>query len=307
MHVLRPAADDDRRISLLLVDLQNSFCTPGFELFVGGRTGNAAVEDTRRLCEFIYRNLGAITRVFATFDSHRPLQIFHPSFWVDREDRHPAPFTLITEEDIERSRWVVTPGVPDALGIVPEQLNLYVRHYVRTLAERGKYDLMIWPYHALLGSPGHSLVSSVHEAVFFHSIARHAQPRIHIKGDAPLTEHYSIFGPEVTVGPDGEPIGAKNVDLIEELLDSEIVVIAGQAKSHCLAWTIDDLLTDIEIRNRRLAEKVYLLGDCTSPVVIPSSVDYTEAADAAFRRFEAGGMNVVRSTDPLHRWPSAGG
>jgi len=29
-------------------------------------------------------------------------------------------------------------------------------------------------------------------------------------------------------------------------------------------------------------EKVYLLEDCTSPVVIPGVIDYTDLADAAF-------------------------
>jgi len=47
------------------------------------------------------------------------------------------------------------------------------------------------------------------------------------------------------------------------------VIIAGQAKSHCVAWTIDDLLEDIIAQDRRLVEKVYLLEDCTSAVVVP--------------------------------------
>jgi nicotinamidase-related amidase len=77
------------------------------------------------------------------------------------------------------------------------------------------------------------------------------------------------------------------------------VIVAGQAKSHCVAWTIDDLLEE----EQRLAEKVYLLEDCSSPVVVPGVVDYTDEADAAFERFAAAGMNVVRSTDPMADWP----
>ena len=83
----------------------------------------------------------------------------------------------------------------------------------------------------------------------------------------------------------------------------DAVVIAGQAKSHCVAWTIDDLLSSHLRAERRLAEKVYLLEDCTSPVVVPGAVDYTEEADAAFERFAAAGMHVVRSTDPIEDWP----
>ena len=81
------------------------------------------------------------------------------------------------------------------------------------------------------------------------------------------------------------------------------LIIAGQAKSHCVAWTIDDLLQDIIAKDRRLVEKVYLLEDCTSPVVVPGIMDYTEQADAAFRSFGEAGMHVVRSADPIEKWP----
>jgi hypothetical protein len=37
--------------------------------------------------------------------------------------------------------------------------------------------------------------------------------------------------------------------------------------------------------------------------VVPGAVDYTDEADAAFTRYEAAGMHVVRSTDPINVWP----
>jgi nicotinamidase-related amidase len=143
----------------------------------------------------------------------------------------------------------------------------------------------------MLGGIGHALVSAIEEAFFFHAIARRAAPAFEVKGFDPLTEHYSVLGPEV--------FGEKNERLIRTLLSFDAVVFAGQAKSHCVAWTIDDLLRHEE----SLAEKVYLLEDCTSPVVVPDVVDYTEEADAAVRRFAEAGMHVVSSTDPLETWP----
>jgi len=104
-------------------------------------------------------------------------------------------------------------------------------------------------------------------------------------------------------GPDGEQIAEKNTKFIQQLLEFDAIVIAGQAKSHCLAWTIDDLLEYLRIKETELAEKVYLLEDCTSPVVIPGALDYTDQADKAFQRFAAAGMHVVRSTDPIDHWP----
>jgi nicotinamidase-related amidase len=301
-HGLSPAAADTFRICLLAVDVQNTFCIPDFELFVAGRSGRGAVEDNRRLCEFVYRNLDEITQIFPSLDTHHAMQVFHAIWLVDEDGNHPAPYTLVSAEDVAVGRWRANPAVADALGKAPDYVARRLADYTRRLAEGGKYDLTIWPYHAMLGGIGHALVSAFEEAVFFHGVARYSNPEFQVKGENPLTEHYSILGPEVTEGPDGEELGRKNVELIEKLVEFDAVVVAGQAKSHCLAWTIDDLLEEEELGNR-LAERTYLLEDCTSPVVVPGVVDYTDEADAAFERYAAAGMHVVRSTEPLSSWP----
>jgi nicotinamidase-related amidase len=302
-HGFRPAAEDTTRIALVAVDVQNTFCTPGFELFVGGRSGTGAVDDNRRLCEFAYRNLDAITEIVPTLDTHQAMQIFHAVYLVDENGRHPDPYTLVSADDVEQGRWRFNPDVGEALEVEPEWGERHLRRYTRALREGGKYDLTVWPYHGLLGGIGHALASSVEEAFFFHTLARRSQPRFHVKGLHPHTEHYSMLGPEVTTGPDGEPLAERPSPLLEELLEFDAIVIAGQAKSHCVAWTIDDLLEDVSARDRTLVEKVYLLEDCSSPVVVPGVVDYTDDADAAFRRFAAAGMHVVRSTEPIASWP----
>jgi nicotinamidase-related amidase len=302
-HGVGPAKADDPRLALLVVDVQNTFCIPEFELFVAGRSGNGAVDDSRRLCEFVYRNLGAITQTFPSLDTHHAMQVFHAVWLVDERGEHPAPYTLVSADDVEAGRWRVNPAVAESLGLDPAYAARHLAYYTRRIAEGGKYDLTIWPYHAMLGGIGHALVSAVEEALFFHGMARAAQPDFQVKGDKPLTEHYSMLGPEVTEGPDGEPLGGKNVELIEKLLTFDAVAVAGQAKSHCVAWTIDDLLRTDSAQVGRLAERMYLLEDCTSPVVVPGVVDYTDEADAAFERFARAGMHVVRSTDPIDRWP----
>jgi nicotinamidase-related amidase len=302
-HGLLPAAEDAFRICLLAVDVQNTFCVPEFELFVAGRSGTGAVDDNRRLCEFVYRNLGSITQIVPSLDTHHAMQVFHAIWLVDERGNHPAPYTLVSAADVEAGRWRANPAVATALGIDVDYAQRHLAHYARRLAEGGKYDLTIWPYHAMLGGIGHALASAVEEAMFFHSIARQSQPDFQVKGDNPLTEHYSMLGPEVTEGPDGGSLGRRNSALVDKLLGFDVVVVAGQAKSHCLAWTIDDLLEDDDVR-QRLAPRTYLLEDCTSPVVVPGAVDYTDDADAAFERYAAAGMHVVRSTDPLATWPN---
>jgi nicotinamidase-related amidase len=301
-HDIGPAAEDSFRLCLLAVDVQNTFCIPDFELFVAGRSGTGAVDDNRRLCEFVYRNLGTITQIFPSLDTHHAMQVFHAIWLLDEHGEHPAPYALVSAEDVKAGRWRMNPAVAEALGIDVDYAERHLAHYTRSLAEGGKYNLTIWPYHAMLGSIGHALVSAVEEAVFFHSIARHSQPDFQVKGNNPLTEHYSMLGPEVTEGPDGDRLGGKNIELIDKLLTFDAVVVAGQAKSHCMAWTIDDLLEE-EAAGERLAERTYLLEDCTSAVVVPGVIDYTDEADAAFERYEAAGMHVVRSVEPIESWP----
>src|SRR5512138_873962 len=106
---LQPASADAAKIWLMLIDVQNTFCIPDFELYVGGRSGRGAVEDNVRLCEFIYRNLGNITQITATMDTHRTMQVFHAIFFVDKDGNHPAPYTDIQLSDLRDGKWMFNP------------------------------------------------------------------------------------------------------------------------------------------------------------------------------------------------------
>jgi nicotinamidase-related amidase len=290
------------------MDVQNTFCMPGFELFVAGRSGQAAVDDSRRICEFLYRNLGSISQIIVTMDTHQAMQVFHAIYLVNDRGEHPAPFTLVSAEDVSSGRWAFNPELAVALNRDLESARRDLLHYARVLQETGKYDLSVWPYHSMLGGIGHALVPAVEEAVFFHTLARYSQVDFRIKGRSPFTEHYSVLGPEVTTDAEGHEISRKDFELIDKLWSFDAVIIAGQAKSHCLAWTIEDLMRAAN-NDDRLLRKIYLLEDCTSPVVVPGVVDYTDQAESAFRRFAEAGMHVVRSTDPIDSWPwlDAGG
>ena len=298
---IQPSALDKNRVCLLLIDVQNTFCIPDFELFVGGQTGTGAVEDNQRLCAFIYRNLGVITKIIPTLDTHTTMQIFHPIFWINTQGEHPTPAaTNITVTDIEKGIWQVNPAVANSITNGDyDLLGKQAFYYVQQLSQNGKYPLTVWPYHSMLGGIGHALVASVEEAVFFHSIVRKSQTQFELKGENPLTENYSILRPEILTGFNGQPIGQKNTSLIQQLLEYDPVIIAGQAKSHCVAWTIDDLFTEIQQVDSTLTRKIYLLEDCTSPVVVPGVVDYTEQANNIFARFAAAGMHIIQSTQEL--------
>ena len=305
-HGIRPAIEDVPRVGLLLVDCQTTFCLPEGELFVAGRSGHAAVKDSWRLCRFLYRNLGKITEIVATLDTHTAIQVFHPHFFRDQAGEPPPPYTAITSGDLESGRWQVNPDAASAAAMDPESLRRHALHYCRRLEARGKYTLVVWPYHGMLGGVGHALVPAIEEAIFFHAIARSAQPVFETKGRNPLTENYSALRPEVLEGADGQGIAAPNHSLFDRLLGYDALIVAGQAKSHCVAWTVADLLEEIGRRDpdgeRGLAGRVFLLEDAASPGVVPGA-DFTEAANEAYAGFERGGMVRVWSTDPVEQWP----
>jgi nicotinamidase-related amidase len=230
-----------------------------------------------------------------------PLQIFHPIFWMNAAGDHPQPATTITAADLAKGTWQVNPNLRGSLSYA--DLQTYAHHYVTQLEQSGKYPLTVWPYHAMLGGVGHALVPAVESACFCHGIARQTQTRIELKGNHPLTENYSVLSPEVRSDAKGKIFAPKNAALIQSLLAFDRVIIAGQAKSHCVAWTIADLLSEILVSRPTFVEQVYLLTDCTSPVVISGVVDFTTQADAAFARFADAGMHLVTTTTPLKAWP----
>ena len=297
LHQLEPASADQTKTWLMLIDVQNTFCIPEFELYVGGRSGRGAVEDNTRLSQFIYRNLAGISHISATMDTHKAMQVFHAIFFVDQDGNHPAPYTDIHLSELRDGKWTFNPALADQFDLAPEYGQQMMLHYAEELEKKGKYALTIWPYHAMLGGIGHALVSSIEEALFFHAIARTTQYELEVKGDKPFTENYSVIGPEVLTGPMGETLGAHNPKFIEQLQQYDQLIIAGQAKSHCVAWTVSDLLNDINAIEPALAKKIYLLEDCSSPVVVPGVVDHTDAANAAYERFAKAGMHIVKSAE----------
>lgn len=287
---IKPAKDDKQRTCFILIDIQNTFCVPSGELYVGGKSGMGAVEDNIRLCKYIYKNLSDITDFVVSLDSHKNISIFHEIFWVNQQDEHPEPSTIITYNDIKNGIWLINPNICSILGISYDDLQNYALDYTSELEKRNKFNLSIWPYHGMIGGIGHALVSSVEESIFFHNIARETMMDIQLKGSNPITESFSIFGAEFKNKLNKEK---KNSRLIRYLLNFDKIIITGQAKSHCVAWTIQDLLTDILEINPQLAKKLFILEDCTTPIVIDNVIDFTDIANETFKSFEEKGINLI--------------
>ena len=275
---LSPADEDTVRVLLLIIDMQVDFCHEGGTLFVPG-----APDDVRRLIEFIYSNAERISHIACSLDSHYPYQIFHPAWWVDADGKHPPPFTIISAEDVEGGKWR------------PLFKADWSVQYVNRLQQDAKKQLTIWPYHVPIGAVGNALDPELWSAVFWHSIARRSQPTWWTKGSIPQTEHYSILKPEIEV-PE-EPQGRLSTDFIEVLADYDYLVIAGEAESHCVLETAEDLVRVFRDRPQQL-KKILILKDCTSPVVHPE-VDFHAIAQKRFAEHEKLGLRFIDSTAPF--------
>ncbi|MEK7584462.1 MAG: nicotinamidase [Patescibacteria group bacterium] len=319
---VKPSAIDRFRLHLLLIDVQKDFCYPEGTLYVGGRSGKGAIEDNVRISEFIYRELPKISEITTTFDTHFAYQIFFPWFWVDRDGKSLSQHTMIRIHDNGRRLVNILPdGTVLKDDVKPNPaiaswvcegnytwLEKQAFFYCQELAKGGKYTLYLWPPHCILGSDGHALSGVVHEARQFHSFVRGNQSWGEVKGTHPLTENYSVLSPEVLMRWDGKPLAQKNARFIKTLLSEGAVVIAGQAASHCVRSSIDDLLGEILAKDPELAKKVYIMQDCMSSVVVPDGkggyiADFTPQAEESLAKFQAAGMYVVDSTDPVESWP----
>lgn len=275
---LNPAREDTLRTVLLLVDVQVDFVHTNGALSVPG-----AVDDTRRTIEWIFNNASSITTIAASLDSHVPIQIFSPAWWINDSGDHPAPYTVISSSDVEAGRWKPLYEVD------------WSRGYVEKLEDAARKQLMIWPYHTLIGTPGHNLVPPLYEAIAYHAAARQAQPVFLTKGSVPKTEHYSILEPEVKVP--NLPHGGLNTDFLNMLATYDRVYVAGQAKSHCVLETVSSMMRYFEPKPEFI-DKMMILKDAMSSVAHPE-IDFESMANAAFAGFESLGLHLISTAESI--------
>lgn len=243
----------DNTMAMLIIDPQNDFCDVADEAqgFHPALPVPGATEDMRRMANLISRLGNRIDRIVVTLDSHSPYDIAHPVFWINQAGESPLPFTTITEGDLANGIWLPR----------DENMMEHVHAYVRTLREKGKYELRIWPEHCIVGGWGHNVQADVREAL--DGWARQSMKRVNYvsKGMNPATEHYSAVAAEVP--DDSDPETQVNWRIVSMPHDADVVVVGGEALSHCVASTIRDMvgrLPSVQIA------KMVLLTDCMSPV-----------------------------------------
>ena len=276
------------KIELLVIDPQNDFCEPSGTLFVPG-----AEDDMKRLAAMVIRLKDKLDDIHVTLDSHHYVDIAHPIFWVDSQAANPDPFTIISADDVEKGLWRTA---------YPSFQNR-ARDYVKALETNKRYPLCIWPYHCLIGSWGYGVINSYDKgtpiAPLFNAFVEWEKDLGLInyvtKGSNFWTEHYSAVQADV---PDPEdPSTQLNTGLIKTLQEADIVLLAGEARSHCLANTVKDIADNLGQDN---IKKMVLLQDATSDVPDPPGTTmFTDIGEQFVSDMMARGMQVNTTVEFL--------
>lgn len=262
-------------VHLILIDEQNDFVNPNGALYVKGGD-----ENVKRVARMIDRLAPKLTDIHLTMDSHHKVDISHPMWFVDDKGRHPAPFTMITPEDLETGKWRT---------FVMAHRDRTLK-YLKALKATGRYPHVIWPEHCLIGDQGHNLDPTLAAAVHGWEEKRYATSDVVTKGSNPWTEHFSAVRAEV---PDPtDPSTQINQGLVDTLESADIVAWGGEALSHCLANTFRDAISAFSDPTK--VKKMVLLKDASSSVP-----GFENLGDGFVKEMIAKGMQVSTTTDFL--------
>jgi len=235
-----------KKIHALIIDPQVSFCDPRGELYVKG-----ADKDMERLAGMVKRLGKKLDDIHVTLDSHHLVHVAHPIFWKNSAGDNPKPFTIISAQDVRDGTW--TTAKPS--------LFKAAKNYVEQLEKNARYPLCIWPPHCLIGTVGQTIYPVLNEALMGWC-RDFATIDFVTKGSNILTEHYSAIVADV---PDAnDPSTQMNVNFLNTINEADIVLLAGEARSHCLASTATDAVN--YFADDSLIKKLVLLTDATSDV-----------------------------------------
>ncbi len=258
---------DRTPLHLLVIDPQNDFCDlpadwlppapPGGDPVAPALPVAGAHADMLRLAAFIDAAAPALGAITVTLDSHHRLDIAHPAFWQAADGAPVPPFTALPAAALRAGAW--RPRDPAARD--------RALAYAEALEARGRYRLMVWPVHCEIGSWGHGVHAAVLAACHRWEDDRVARGAggggvgLVLKGTNPWTEHYSALQAEV---PDpAAPETLLDRGLLDRLARAGTIAVAGEASSHCVRATVEDLLAHLPAG---WDGEVVLLADCTSPV-----------------------------------------
>jgi nicotinamidase-related amidase len=275
-----------RNIQLLVIDPQNDFCdVPEAWQPTSPLTGErirpalpvaGAHADMQRTAAFIRAQGAHLAGITLTLDSHQRYDIAHPAFWQQGDGSAVAPFTTITAAQVRAGQWL-----PRNPSVMPRVLA-----YLDALERQGRYTLMVWPLHCEIGTWGHGVHVDVLAACGDWQANTQRAVQHVFKGTNPWTEHYSAIEAEV---PDAtDPDTALNTRLLTQLDTADLLLIAGEASSHCVRATTEHIVAHLPSGR---PERVVLLTDCMSPVA-----GFEAQHDAFMAQMQSKGLKLQKSS-----------
>lgn len=218
---------------------------------------NGASADAKRTSEWTIKNKEKFHAVYLTQDSHHELDIAHPSMWNKADGTPVDPFTPISHQDILNGKFV------------PRIFHKRLLNYVKALEDQGEFGHFIWPPHCLMGTWGHNFHPAIQNMISEFE-RRGLWVNFITKGSNPFTEHFGFVRANI---PDpNDPSTFPNQDLLNNFNKFDDVLITGQARSHCVANSLKQLL---EVAPD-LASKLVVMEDCMSNVAGLPDAFYVE-------------------------------
>jgi len=258
---------------LLVIDPQVDFAEGG-SLAVKGAT-----DDAIRLAKWIDRQRSRLDNITVSLDSHEKFHVGNAMFWADAEGNNPPPFTIITHDDVVAGTWKAS----------KPELQKHVEDYTKKLETgESKFSVCVWPYHCIMDTPGHAIQPELTPALKKWSLATKRPVDYELKGQNPLTEMYSVFKAEVVLGKSTYD-GAFNQALFDRVASYDRIVVAGQAKTHCVNYSMRDLVNALPEAKRK---NVYLLSDCTSSIG-----GFEKSAEDLETFLKANGCNITTTKE----------
>ncbi len=268
---------------LAIIDPQVSFCDPDGSLFVPG-----SVEDMQRMTKFIKKMGKELDQIHVTIDSHYLIDVAHPGMWKNSDGEQPAPFTVISSKDLIEGKW---------FPVFPKLRQRFI-DYTTELESSGKYFLLIWPPHCLIGSRGQSVTNELFETLVEWQNIRHNNVNFVTKGSNPYVEHFSPIKAQVIDPNDpSTQIDTSKGSMLQLLQDNaDIIYVGGEALSHCVK---ECLLDVVEIfGTEEHIKKIHILRDTTSPVPMsPGTPDFPAISEQFLKDMEAKGVKIIKTTD----------
>ena len=299
------------KLNMLIIDPQKDFHEGGNLAVIGAKY------DSSLIASFIQKQKDKLNKVFVSLDTHTHYHIGHAGYWKLATESNKgqfneaffSPFTMFSiESDKIMAKGKEVLPRKDALL---EWTKAYVRQLTTKKIEKGVP--LIWPEHCIEKSDGHKVYEPL--KIVLDTITDKVE--YHIKGQNEVAEMYSIFQAEKPVLPQDKlndelcysgvlpikqsskintpgsdvPDGAYlNTEFNGELYDSLTkdgfpILICGEALSHCVNWSLRDLVNKL-ISD---ANEKY----CKSGMLIPDKVILLLNASSAVGGFTENVNNLI--------------